>query len=140
MMKQEFENLIGKEVSDKDYEVIDRVYTFHPAISETEGKKQIADIYNAGGMAVIRGMLEAADIMNNLEKELEEARAALEKVVRRIQNVKDNGIEYEQCRKDLLSTFDRSNSLEEWNFARKLIADRYGSKRVEQLTEELKLN
>lgn len=43
MMKQEFENLIGKEVSDKDYEVIDRVYTFHPAISETEGKKQIAD-------------------------------------------------------------------------------------------------
>lgn len=65
MMKQEFENLIGKEVSDKDYEVIDRVYTFHPAISETEGKKQIADIYNAGGMAVIRGMLEAADIMNS---------------------------------------------------------------------------
>ena len=137
MMKQEFENLIGKEVSDKDYEVIDRVYTFHPAISETEGKKQIAD---AGGMTVIRGMLEAADIMNSLEKELGEARAALEKVVRRIQNVKDNGIEYEQCRKDLLSAFDRSNSLEEWNFARKLIADRYGSKRVEQLTEELKLN
>lgn len=99
MMKQEFENLIGKEVSDKDYEVIDRVYTFHPAISETEGKKQIADIYNAGGMTVIRGMLEAADIMNSLEKELEEARAALEKVVHRIQNVKDNGIEYEQCRK-----------------------------------------
>lgn len=65
MMKQEFENLIGKEVSDKDYEVIDRVYTFHPAISETEGKKQIADIYNAGGMTVIRGMLEAADIMNS---------------------------------------------------------------------------
>lgn len=119
MMKQEFENLIGKEVSDKDYEVIDRVYTFHPAISETEGKKQIADIYNAGGMTVIRDMLEAADIMNSLEKELEEARAALEKVVRRIQNVKDNGIEYEQCRKDLLSAFDRSNSLEEWNFAKK---------------------
>ena len=91
-------------------------------------------------MTVIRGMLEAADIMNSLEKELEEARAALEKVVHRIQNVKDNGIEYEQCRKDLLSAFDRSNSLEEWNFARKLIADRYGSKRVEQLTEELKLN
>lgn len=139
MMKQEFENLIGKEVSDKEYAMIDRVYTFHPAISETEGKKQIADIYNAGGMVVIRGMLEAADIMDNLEKELEKAQIYVEKVKHRIQNVKDNGIEYEQCRKDLLSAFDRSNSPEEWSFARKLIADRYGSKRVEQLVEELKI-
>ena len=28
MMKQEFENLIGKQVSDKDYEVIDRLSAF----------------------------------------------------------------------------------------------------------------
>ena len=47
MMKQEFEKLIGKEVSEEDYSLIDRVYTFHPAISETEGKKQIAILYNA---------------------------------------------------------------------------------------------
>ena len=29
-MKQEFENLIGKEVSDKDYEVIDRGQVVDP--------------------------------------------------------------------------------------------------------------
>lgn len=39
MMKQEFEKLIGKEVSEEDYSLINRVYSFHPAISETEGKK-----------------------------------------------------------------------------------------------------
>lgn len=139
MMKQEFESLIGKQVSDKDYEMIDRVYTFHPAISEVEGKKQIVDFYNAGGMALIRDMLETANIMSSLEKELGEAKAALEKVVCRIQNVKDNGIEYEKCRKDLLFAYYRSNSLDEWNFSRKMITGRYGSNIVEHLMEELKL-
>lgn len=69
MMKQEFENLIGKEVSDKDYEVIDRVYTFHPAISETEGKKQIADIYNAGGMGAKAPLLLEFSIKEERSKD-----------------------------------------------------------------------
>ena len=80
MMKQEFENLIGKQVSDKDYEVIDRLYTLLPVWPE--GKKQIADVYNAGGMALISYVLETVDIMNSLKKELEEAVADLEKVLK----------------------------------------------------------
>lgn len=82
MMKQEFENLIGKQVSDKDYEVIDRLYTLLPDTSVAEGKKQIADVYNAGGMALISYVLEMVDIMNSLKKELEEAVADLEKVLK----------------------------------------------------------
>jgi hypothetical protein len=39
MMKQEFESLIGKQVSDKDYEVIDRLSTLLPNTSATEGKE-----------------------------------------------------------------------------------------------------
>lgn len=140
MMKQEFEKLIGKEVSEEDYSLINRVYSFHPAISETEGKKQIADLYNAGGMGTIRSMLEAANIMLELERELSNARMILERVKTRIQNVKENGIEYEQCRRDMLAAFDRATSPQEWDFAKKLIADRYGSKLVEQLDEELKLS
>lgn len=80
MMKQEFENLIGKQVSDKDYEVIYRLYTLLPVWPE--GKKQIADVYNAGGMALISYVLETVDIMNSLKKELEEAVADLEKVLK----------------------------------------------------------
>jgi hypothetical protein len=82
MMKQEFENLIGKQVSDKDYEVIDRLYTLLPDTSVAEGKKQIADVYNAGGMALVSYVLETVDIMNSLKKELEEAVADLEKVLK----------------------------------------------------------
>lgn len=140
MMKQEFEKLIGKEVSEEDYFLINRVYTYHPAISETEGKKQIADLYNAGGMSTIRSMCETADIMVILEEELLDAREALEKVKARIQDVKDNGIWHEQCRRDMLAAFDRATSPQEWDFAKKLIADRYGSKLVERVNEELKLD
>jgi hypothetical protein len=82
MMKQEFESLIGKQVSDKDYEVIDRLSTLLPNTSATEGKKQIADVYNAGGMALISYVLETVDIMSSLKKELEEAVADLEKLLK----------------------------------------------------------
>lgn len=139
MTKQEFEKIIGKEISEKDHYLIDRVYTFHPAISETEGKKQMADIYNAGGMEVIRNMVETADIMSELEKELSVAKMALERVKARIQNVRENGIGYEQCRKELLAAFDKASSEEEYNFARKLLANKYGSEEVDRLAEELKI-
>lgn len=140
MMKHEFEKLIEREVSEDEYSMINRVYTYHPAISETEGKKQIADIYNAGGMSTIRSMVETADIMFALEEELSNARMIFERVKTRIQNVKENGIEYEQCRRDTLAAFDRSVSPQEWDFSKKLLADRYGSKMVEQVNEELKLS
>lgn len=78
--------------------------------------------------------------MLELERELSNARMILERVKTRIQNVKENGIEYEQCRRDMLAAFDRATSPQEWDFAKKLIADRYGSKLVEQLDEELKLS
>ena len=82
MMKQEFENLIGKQVSDKNYEVIDRLSTLFPDTSAAEVKKQIVDVYNAGGMELISYVLETADIMNSLKKELEEAVVDLEKVLK----------------------------------------------------------
>lgn len=62
--------------------MIDRLYTLLPDTSAAEGKKQIADVYNAGGMALISYVLETVDIMNSLKKELEEALADLEKVLK----------------------------------------------------------
>lgn len=39
MTKQEFKALTKRDFTDKEYETIETVYTFHPAISETEGKQ-----------------------------------------------------------------------------------------------------
>ena len=39
----------------------------------------------------------------------------------------------------MLAAFDKAASPQEWDFAKKLIVDRYGRELVEQLNEELKL-
>lgn len=86
MTKQEFESLVGKTIGIDDYRIIELVYEFHPSISETEGKKQIADLYKIGEMRIIQDMrptaLRAMDLeekimikrleMHTLQKELED--------------------------------------------------------------------
>lgn len=44
MTKQEFQKRIGAEISQKDYSIVEHVYTWHPSISEVEGKEQIAEL------------------------------------------------------------------------------------------------
>lgn len=38
MTKQEFEKRIGAEISQKDYSIVEHVYTWHPSISEVGGQ------------------------------------------------------------------------------------------------------
>ncbi|MFR8353410.1 MAG: hypothetical protein ACLVB1_12930 [Blautia obeum] len=54
MTKQEFQKRIGAEISQKDYSIVEHVYTWHPSISEVEGKEQIAELYKSFGMPIIR--------------------------------------------------------------------------------------
>lgn len=72
MMKQEFEQLVGREVSPREYEIIEKVYTWHPAINETDGKGQIAQLYKDFGISVIRGMEKVAEHMMRLVEEEKE--------------------------------------------------------------------
>ena len=63
-------------ISDFDYEKIEVVYTFHPAISEVHGKEQIALIYTTFGMTVINDMLSRAIKARELENKISQAKAA----------------------------------------------------------------
>lgn len=56
MMKHEFEERVGGEISDQNYEIIETVYTWHPAINEVGGKDQIATLYETGGMPLIKSI------------------------------------------------------------------------------------
>ena len=49
------------EPSAEDYAIVEKVYTWHPAIADVGGKWQIAEIYAHGGMLVIRDMLPRAE-------------------------------------------------------------------------------
>lgn len=137
MMKDEFEKLIGKTVSDCDYSIIEKVYTWHPAIDEAKGKDQIAALYETGGMPLIKNMLETANIMMNLEKERQEAMRRLEKINSRIKVVTGGNLTEEQCRRDAVEMYDKSNSPEEWGYARMFLATKYGEELASEIIEEV---
>lgn len=79
------------EVPDREYPIIEKVYTFHPAISETEGKRQIAELYVNFGMALIMDMVPRAELMAKKEEELRVARAALRKAEEEIEEIRKGG-------------------------------------------------
>lgn len=99
MMKHEFEERVGGEISDQNYEIIETVYTWHPAINEVGGKDQIATLYETGGMPLIKSMLEAANIMMDLDKERRQAMRRMEEIRRRIETVASGDLTEEQCRR-----------------------------------------
>lgn len=68
------------DVLDKDYEIIEYVYTWHPAISDTTGKREIAALYYIAGMDFIRLMLNVAQKAEALRAELEKLRWEKRKV------------------------------------------------------------
>lgn len=137
MMKHEFEERVGGEISDQNYKIIETVYTWHPAINEVVGKDQIATLYETGGMPLIKSMLEAANIMMGLEKERQQAMRRMEEIRRRIETVTSGDLTEEQCRRDAAKMFDKSNSPEEWGYARMFLATKYGEELASEIIEEV---
>lgn len=80
-----------KHPTDAEYEVIEYVYNFHPAISETEGKRQIATLYVNYDMSIIQDMKPRAERMEKLEKDLRTTRAVLEDIENEIAELRAGG-------------------------------------------------
>lgn len=137
MMKHEFEKRVGVVISDSSYAIIEKVYTWHPAISNTEGKDQIATLYKLGGMPMINSMVETAEIMQDLDKERQRARIRLERINRRIDLVEAGFLTEEQCRKDANWMFEKSETPEEWGYARAFLATKYGEELASKIIEEV---
>ncbi len=108
MMKEEFEERIGGEVRQSDYDVIEYVYTWHPAISNTEGKDQIAQIYQIGGMAIVLDMLETAEAAADLEKEMREAVTKVNWIKERQEILASSHRDYGELLKEIEKVFNSS--------------------------------
>ena len=78
MTKQEFKALAKRDFTDVECTAIETVYTFHPSISETEGKKQIASLYDAYGIRIITDMLPTATKAREYEEHIAQKRHELE--------------------------------------------------------------
>lgn len=87
MMRQEFEQRIGSTISDKDYDLIELVYTWHPAISNADGKNQMASLYMNYGMTVIKDMVARSIAVCDLDKRLREAESKVAAIQEEIEGL-----------------------------------------------------
>ena len=95
MTKQEFRALTKRDFTDKEYETIETVYTFHPSISETEGKKQIANLFDNFGFRIIADMLPTAVKAREYEGLIAKKRCELEELREAYNELKNpNAAEY----------------------------------------------
>lgn len=115
MMKDEFEKISGIEVSVEDYKEIEFVYMFHPAISDTKGKIQIAEIYKNGGMLVIRAMKDMAERGKDIDHEIGRLEKELAFQKKRYEMLKSGDDKLERCLDATEKIFDSSNSEAEYN-------------------------
>ena len=67
MMKHEFENLVGKDVSQEIYDKVETVYMNYPGIND---KQQILDLYKQFGMVIIADMLPRAQKIQDIEEKI----------------------------------------------------------------------
>lgn len=77
--------------TEQEYRLIEHVYTFHPSISETEGKQQVAYLYENFGKSIFRDMEARADFMRVKEGELQKAKAEVERIQKQMKEVKAGG-------------------------------------------------
>lgn len=137
MMKREFEERVGVEISDKDYEIVQQVYTYHPAIGNAEGKDQIATLFKIGGMPLIYDMLEVADAMCELAEERSKVLRRLEEINERTALVKKGDLTNERCRKDARELFIRAETSNEWELGIAFLGHKYGEKIAKKIAKEV---
>lgn len=97
MTKKEFENLVDERVSEKEYAIIEYVYTYHPSISETDGKNQIAVLYRMGRMRIIQDMYHTATVAKDLEGKMMKVKSDYDYLQRRYENLRNGSLDRPHC-------------------------------------------
>lgn len=75
-------------ITDQEYAVIESVYNFHPSISETGGKKEIAYLYVTFGWAIIKDMEPRAKLMMEKERQLAAINSSLQELEKEMDDIK----------------------------------------------------
>lgn len=81
---------LGKkdDLTDQQYKEVEYVYTYYPAISETVGKRQIAELLATFGMTIIYDMTPRAEEAEKLELDLMAARHKVTVAEEALRNLK----------------------------------------------------
>lgn len=74
------------------YALIEKVYNFHPSISETRGKAQVAMLYVEFGIQVFHDMEPTAEMAMKLESDIRATRHELNTLLDRYHDLKKGGL------------------------------------------------
>lgn len=82
MTKEEFINRLSKEdtiPNDKEYQIIEFVYQWHPSISGNghEGQRQISSLYHEFGMRIIADMFPTAREAEIIQSKISKAKVQI---------------------------------------------------------------
>ena len=108
------------------------MYTWHPSISEVEGKEQIAELYKSFGMPIIKNMMEAANYAETLDRAMAQAQRRVEELRKRIIRVAKGDLVVEQCITEAKKLFETVNDPHEWDVAVSYLKKRYGADAVDE--------
>ncbi len=87
MTREEFNERVTHPVTVEEYRTIEYVYNHHPAIDNVNGKNQIVMLYELGGMAVMKDMVDRAREADNMLEEMKNLRRGLEQVEKDYENL-----------------------------------------------------
>lgn len=97
MTREEFERELSEYAPDnqrtfsaQEYVKIEFVYTYHPAISNLDGKRQIAVIWQEGGISVIQDMEKRARAAQLIEHKIARCRTELDKAIKEYERLKQS--------------------------------------------------
>lgn len=95
MGKEEFEDLISQALSDRDFEIIETVYLYHPAIRDVSGKEELAELYKSFGMTIFYDLVGRAKRNQDLADQLRQTQAETDRIKEEItQNRASLGLDY----------------------------------------------
>ena len=69
MKKSKFEKMIGHELTERDYSIVELVAKYHPAINGDSIEEKMCTLYKEYGMDLIRNMSSIAYDMRDLYEE-----------------------------------------------------------------------
>lgn len=87
MQKHEFEERIGRTVTDEQYKVIEAVYMWHPSVWNTSGKDEVAELYKSFGMTIFHDMLPRAQKARELDELLRKAQGEVQRIQEEIEEL-----------------------------------------------------
>lgn len=70
MTKSELEEMIGGFVTDEEYQLIEEVYMYHPAICNESGKEEVAELYKSFGIVIFYDMYPRAKKAKDIEENI----------------------------------------------------------------------